>query len=389
MTALEDLAATVVQVLAAAATGAGTGAAAIVGDLVRTRLAGSGQGQAVAEFEAAPQDPAAQAVLHAALVTVFTADQPFVVQVTASLPPTTSVPVARVVPAQSNSGEGITVQGNQNKVKGNFAGRDQFITNVRNGDVKTLAVLILVALVAAAAYGGRQLTAAPAPAVVPALPRIAWEAGPDEVGSPRGVVGTVAIFATEDSVGGRDSGTGKVLWTYRDGERRNRLYSTLDRATETVLVQGSGSVKALNPATGDAIWTYSIVDGSGTTGGGADMDLVGGTVYVCGFDTVAALVAATGQVLWTWRQPGPLPDIDSVETDGRTVIARTTVGGHATFFALDAEKGGDLWSETTPSMADTVTVVDGTVFLPAESGGTEIRTAATNTKRWQTRARTT
>ncbi|MER5866189.1 hypothetical protein [Kitasatospora sp. NPDC002040] len=151
MVVLDQLAAAVVQFLTAAATGAGTATASLLGDVVRSRLTGAGLGSAVSEFEAAPQEPAAQAGLQTALVAVMTNDQPLVLLLAGSLPPAApeapAAPGRGVVPAQHfNSGQGVTVQGSGNKVRGNFAGRDQIITNIRRGDTKTLLLLALVVL---------------------------------------------------------------------------------------------------------------------------------------------------------------------------------------------------------------------------------------------------
>ncbi|MGW4891261.1 hypothetical protein ACWEQL_03175 [Kitasatospora sp. NPDC004240] len=166
MNALDDLASTVVQLLStagtAAATGTGTAAATMVGDLVRSRLTGAGQGQTVAAFESAPQDPTAQAALHGALVAVLAADQPFVVYLTSVMPaPETAAGSAQTAPANVASGGGVTIQGSGNKVRGNLAGRDQIINNIRSGDRTTLVILsaVIVLLLVAAVYGGNRLLA--------------------------------------------------------------------------------------------------------------------------------------------------------------------------------------------------------------------------------------
>ncbi|MFJ3791468.1 hypothetical protein [Kitasatospora sp. NPDC090091] len=164
MSALDDLASGVVQLLStagtAAATGAGNGAAALVGDLVRSRLTGAGQGGTVAAFEAAPQDPDTQAALQGALVAVLAADQPFVVYLTSVMPTPAPVPAsAQAEPSHLASGGGVTVQGNSNRLRGNLAGRDQIINNIRSGDRTTLVILALVVvlLLTAAVYGGGKL----------------------------------------------------------------------------------------------------------------------------------------------------------------------------------------------------------------------------------------
>ncbi|MFJ4795610.1 hypothetical protein [Kitasatospora purpeofusca] len=159
MSALDDLASTVVQLMAnaatAAATGAGGAAATVVGDLVRTRLAGAGQGDAVAAFDAAPQETAAQGTLHTALMAVLAADQPFVVALTGSLPSAEVPPRPPEPPTYVASGGGVTVQGQGNRVRGNFAGRDQIVNNIRRGDPATLVSLaVVVLLLALAGYGG-------------------------------------------------------------------------------------------------------------------------------------------------------------------------------------------------------------------------------------------
>ncbi|GGT73770.1 hypothetical protein GCM10010207_84250 [Streptomyces atratus] len=209
MSAFDDLASAVVQMMAtaatAAATGAGSAAASQVGDLVRTRLTGAGQNAAVATFDAAPQEPAAQAVLHSALVTVMAADQPFVVQLTSVIPAPEEAPAA-AQPANLASGGGITIQGTRNKVRGNFAGRDQIINNIRNGDARTLAVLTLVILILAlAGYGGAQLLQDDdaLPSSTPSVSRATGAVGPTGAALPPTTATVRRILPDRNSVDSR------------------------------------------------------------------------------------------------------------------------------------------------------------------------------------------
>ncbi|MEU7727401.1 hypothetical protein AB0B78_19505 [Streptomyces sp. NPDC040724] len=112
----------------------------------------------MAQFDAAPQEPGSQAALHGALVAVLTADQAFVVQLTGAMPARPEAPdQAPPPPAYAASGGGLTVQGTGNRLRGNFAGRDQIIHNIRHGDARTLVVLAVVVLVLAfAVYGALQ-----------------------------------------------------------------------------------------------------------------------------------------------------------------------------------------------------------------------------------------
>ncbi|MCG6499808.1 helicase associated domain-containing protein [Kitasatospora sp. A2-31] len=200
MSALDDLASGVVQLLStagtAAATGAGTSAAALVGDLVRSRLTSAGQGGTVTAFEAAPQDPGTQAALQGALVAVLAADRPFVVYLTSVMPtPQPAPPTGRAEPTLVASGGGVTVQGNGNRLRGNLAGRDQIINNIRNGDRTTLVIiaLVLVVLLTAAVYGGGKLLqdsngsltdARAVAAILPSQPDLpeGWELDPSTPG---------------------------------------------------------------------------------------------------------------------------------------------------------------------------------------------------------------
>ncbi|WP_406192373.1 hypothetical protein [Kitasatospora sp. NBC_01560] len=107
-------------------------------------------------FESAPQGPAVQAGLHSALVAVLAADQPLAAYLSSVVPvPEPATGPSAVTPVNAASGGGVTIQGSGNKVRGNFAGRDQIINNIRHGDVRTIAVVVLVVVVllAAAVYG--------------------------------------------------------------------------------------------------------------------------------------------------------------------------------------------------------------------------------------------
>nr|BFD88618.1 hypothetical protein StreXyl84_80190 [Streptomyces sp. Xyl84] len=209
VSAFDGLASAVVQMMAAAgtaaATGAGSAAASLVGDLVRTRLTGAGQNAAVATFDAAPQEPAAQAVLHSALVTVMAADQSFVVQLTSVIPAPEEAPAA-AQPSNVASGGGVTLQGARNKVRGNFAGRDQIINNIRNGDARTLAVLTLVILILVlAGYGGAQLLQdddAP-PISTPSASRATGAVGPTSTALPPTTATVRRILPDRNSVDSR------------------------------------------------------------------------------------------------------------------------------------------------------------------------------------------
>ncbi|MGW4165229.1 outer membrane protein assembly factor BamB family protein [Streptomyces sp. NPDC004788] len=413
MSGLDDLASAVVQLMAtaatAAATGAGSAAASLVGDLVRTRLTGAGQSAAVAAFDAAPQEPAAQAGLHSALVIVMAADQPFVVQLTSVIPAPEEAP-APAQPANFASGGGITIQGTGNKARGNFAGRDQIINNIRSGDAWTLAVLTLVILILAlAGYGGVQLIAGGDSSSTGGNPT------PPPVGSTNGHGGPAG---TQPPAASKAS----VLWSIPKGpwvftspvvSDGKVYYVTIDHstgATDLLVLDASGGTASSTLHLDDDSIPCGLAVSGGTfyyvgmdgvlhagndrgilwkyTTGSANETPVGvtvadDTVFVGGWDNVLhAVHAATGTKRWSFTAKDRIVSSPAVSKGVVYVGSRD-----GNLYALDEATGNQLWAFAggEPFHDSSPVVADGTVFI----GGTEGTFFAVNTadgsERWKFR----
>lgn len=397
MSALDELASTVVQLMATAATaavtGAGDAAATLMGDLVRGRLTGAGQDSAVAAFDAAPQDPAAQAVLHTALVTVMAADQPFAVQLTTAVPAAGPAPgPAPAPPSHVASGGGVTIQGTGHKVRGNFAGRDQIINNIRNGDVRTLVVLTLVILVLAlAGYGGDQVisggdspptTGKSATGAAPGTELWSIAEPPWSFASPVVDDGKIYYLNYTYAAGTEllvvDAGTGTV---------RSRLPLDADEFGSTselavsngrfYLVGGDGVLHA-GDETG-FLWKYR----TGTTIGSPLMKaptVVDHTVYVGGGNGIHAVDADTGTERWSFATTGGILSSPAVS---KGVVYAGTDDGH--LYALAAADGHQLWARPVGNRLSTSSpvVAGDTVFIGGDDGTFYAVNAADGSERWK------
>ncbi|KPI13702.1 Pyrrolo-quinoline quinone beta-propeller repeat-containing protein [Actinobacteria bacterium OV450] len=412
MSGLEDLASTVVQLMVAAATAAATGvggaAAEQVGELVRTRLAGTSQGDAVATFDAAPQEPAAQAALHTALLTVMTADQPFAVQLTTMVPATGTV----AAPHYFASAGGAVVQGTNNRLRGTFAGRD-VINHIRQGDARTLAVLaVIVLILALAGYGGVQIigggNAPPSDAKsqTGAQPgTTGGQTGPK--GTPPSAPATAAQPAVRWSLPNHPWVTapvvsdGRIYYTSFAGEAGMKLL-TIDAASGTVettlslnefespgalavsdgrfyFVDGKGILHAGRGTQ----WLWHFPTGARNTGAMKAPTVANGTVYIGGWNNeLHAVDAATGERLWKFTAKDRI--VSSPAVDNGVVYAGSRDGN---LYALDDRNGQELWHYAAgePFHDSSPVVANGAVFI----GGTQGTFFAVNipggTERWRFR----
>ncbi|MEU8927522.1 PQQ-binding-like beta-propeller repeat protein [Kitasatospora sp. NPDC048545] len=421
MSALDDLASAVVQLMAtaatAAATSAGSAAASLVGDLVRTRLTGAGQSAAVATFDAAPQEPAAQASLHSALVTVMAADQPFVVQLTSTMPAAEPGPQpAAAAPANVASGGGITIQGTGNKVRGNFAGRDQIINKIRNGDPWALVVLALVIVVLAlAGYGGVQLigggdspptneksvtslpfgttdgqegrtnaqSAAPAAASKASelwsIPRNPWA-----FASPVVSDGKVYYLSYSSSTGIDllvvDASSGTVRSTLHLDDNEFGVPGALAVSGRNFyLVDHNGVLHAGNDA--GMLWKYHT--GASNQAPMKAPTVADGMVFVGGWnDVLHAVDAATGTKRWSFTAKDRIVSSPAVS---KGVVYAGSRDGH--LYALDEATGNPLWAfPSGEAFHDSSPVVaDGTVFIGGTKGTFFAVNTADGSERWKFR----
>ncbi|MFJ4321413.1 PQQ-binding-like beta-propeller repeat protein [Streptomyces lavendulae] len=416
MSGLEDLASGAVDLMAAAATAAATGmgstAATAVADIVRSRLRGAGHDATVAQFDAAPQEPGSQTALRCALMAILTADQALIVQLTdalsAAAEATDTVPPPPVYVA---SGGGVTVQGTGNRLRGNFAGRDQIIHNIRHGDARTLVVLAVVAIVLAfAVYGGVQ--------AVGGLNSGGASGQPGIGASPRGATDRQGGTGTSPS-----APKNTVLWTVPkrpwpfsppvvSGGRVYYLVSNEPAGIELMVVDAStGAVvpeftARLDPNSLPGPLTvadgrFYLVDDNGVLYAGDDKRILwrystgakilsppkptvaDGTVYFGGSGVsheLHAVDATAGTERWTFTAKSRISTAPAVS--GGVVYAGTDDGD---LYALDAVTGRPLWTfpggegffHGAPVVAeDTVYIAGdkGTMFAVDKTRGTKVWT---------------
>jgi polyvinyl alcohol dehydrogenase (cytochrome) len=141
--------------------------------------------------------------------------------------------------------------------------------------------------------------------------------------------------------------------------------------------QKSGIYWALNPATGDVVW--SSVVGPGATLGGIEWGtatdgkriyvaitnsahksyrLIDGTTITWG--AWSALDISTGRILWQTADPAQALDMGSVSVANSVVYAPSFSGN---MHALDAASGKVLWTFASGgSVLDGPSIVDGTIY---------------------------
>ena len=145
-------------------------------------------------------------------------------------------------------------------------------------------------------------------------------------------------------------------------------------ASETVYIgSNSGSVYALNAATGTQKWTFS-------TGGvvASSPAVVGGVVYV-GSDSgnMYALNASTGAELWSFATGSEVVSSPAV-VNGVVYVG----GGNDNLYALNATTGEEKWSFTAASyVASSPAVANGRVYIGAGDNEYALN-AATGAQVW-------
>ena len=195
---------------------------------------------------------------------------------------------------------------------------------------------------------------------------MAWSHQPEgEVGWP-GVGDGVVYLGTETHLLILDARTGRVLFRLETDHFFWHLVlvdGVLYGATVTQDPVGLGhAVHALDPATGEGIWSYETDDGVTVAPVVED-----GVAYVASRDGhLYALHAGTGELRWSHR----VEDEDAVW--GRPTLADGMVyfgSADCCAYALDAATGQLLWRYETGGLVSTPAVsADGTVYVGSMDG---------------------
>jgi outer membrane protein assembly factor BamB len=145
----------------------------------------------------------------------------------------------------------------------------------------------------------------------------------------------------------------------------------------TVYVGSDGELYAIDPFSGDAVWTADDLSGfvwSSPT-------VVDGTVFV-GTDggTLLALDATTGTRRWTFTDPSARVSSSPSVVDGTVYVG----SGDETLYAVSAETGDQVWSYAGPSGGtwSSPAVDDGTVYVGAEDDALHAVNARTGEREW-------
>lgn len=185
--------------------------------------------------------------------------------------------------------------------------------------------------------------------------------------------GLLLFVATDDNrvVALADRGVAvDVVWEASVGDRQTArgAYDTYGSAPAVlggriVVGSGDGTVRALDPATGDELWSHRTAGVvRSTAGGGATIVAIGsndGSVY--------ALDPASGEELWRYSLGNVVASSPAVAGDVVVVGSRGTA-----YVGLDAASGALLWShELSPSWAESSPVpLGGLVVVGSSSAGT-------------------
>jgi outer membrane protein assembly factor BamB len=236
-----------------------------------------------------------------------------------------------------------------------------------------IAVVSLVTAIIAIpiAHGTRGTPSRPREQATPGQVRWASDAG-DTVMAVAG--GTAYAVGNSGTLSALDAATGQVRWTYTTAD--DHPVATVAAAGSTLYVISTvGMVYALDAATGKARWAYptrsTIPDRQSVT-------VSRGTVYISDGDSkVYALNAATGKARWTYTTGG-------YYNEDPTVAGGTLYVGDAggTVYALDAATGQFRWAQTSIDTIGPPVVSGGTVYIGEVGGAVDALDTATGKVRW-------
>jgi len=170
--------------------------------------------------------------------------------------------------------------------------------------------------------------------------------------------GTLYVGSDDGNVYALDVEDGSERWRYSTG---GNVRSSPAIANGTVYVgSDDNTVYALDPADGSEVWTYSTAGQVRSSPAAID-----GTVYIGSDDaTVYALDAGDGSEVWTYGATAAVTHPPTVASD------LVVVGAGPVVAALDPADGTEVWTFVLGTdVGGAVAIVDGTVYVPAQSGG--------------------
>ncbi len=186
-----------------------------------------------------------------------------------------------------------------------------------------------------------------------------WSVPASAAGGTPAVVNGRVFVGTNTGVTALSTTTGAVLWSKTFSQPFDASPAVF--ANVVYIASLSGSVYALNAATGATIWTQ-LVDSSGVY---ASPVIFNGVVYLGGFGgSFYALQASTGKTLWTFATTGVI--------DGSAAIAKGMVyfgSSNGSIYALNATTGAMVWSYATGGKVEsTPAIANGVLYIGSDDG---------------------
>lgn len=176
-------------------------------------------------------------------------------------------------------------------------------------------------------------------------------------------------------VGPGPSGVPEVAWNVTRPGPLAFTTMPLVQDGRVYVADGSGTIAALDAATGDVLWEEAV--GSPVRGTPALFD----DLLIFGTDAgdVAARRSSNGAPVWDTRI-GAAPILASMlEADGRIYVGSED----GTFVALDGHTGSRLWAEDAGgAVTRGAALADGVVYVGATGGRLSALDAATGAVRW-------
>jgi outer membrane protein assembly factor BamB len=183
-----------------------------------------------------------------------------------------------------------------------------------------------------------------------------WSSGFRAVGTPVVADGTAYAAAPGGTLRAIDAATGETVWSYDAGDGFGAPPSYHDGS---VYVTAGTVTHAVDAATGEARWTRRATSASVSPANAGD-----GAVFVGVSNTLYALGVHTGTVLWREGVGGPLAGAPAVR-DG-TVYAATEGGD---LYAFETDGGIEWRAGTGASAAGPPVASDDGVFTVGGRGG--------------------